>query len=1490
MLSGVVLLAGYCSGVVGQTVDDHGFKALPRPINYATPLAPKEGAKAVIVYGKTAPWTREAAIAVQKAIQDWSGVKLEAADDRAVTSEETWLLNDAYRHTPLIVLGNAQDNRVMHAMGVRYLLRSNRSWPGGDRFFIRTVFEPFVADVNYVALEASNRAGMDAATAKFAEWVKTFDEKARANATIPPSLHLVGSGKDRWEKGTTGWKPPAEWANAPDKSVAELIRAFKGKPSLAGTAALNDGVTSDILNYMLGGYVTGDGPTTFGLDPARRRAIAAMCLLGCRAQGGRTHGNFDHYGALGSVCGIRAVFQCGVLSAEELREFESCMVLSTAAPLDYVYNTMIGGELDLPSGNRHHSAALLSTIHAADYVLTHCRLDEKTRKEIQRRYDGAHTTAVRMVDAFRDYDDTDSGGEDTLMQVSALLHEGLMENVRNGNLRRSADFFLMTVDNMPGRWGGNGLYVGLSGFSSGPGWVLFPFHGGGLVEEAAFYYDDPQYRWLANHWAEVKHSRAGGYLYFHTDTVGKMTRPVVPATYDGVRALPYDGRLCRLLNDPAVRRAGANDGDNYRLPPESAEKAVDRIVFRDDFDNRAAYLFLSGSSPFRQVWPYQNNMIARFTDLAEVWLYTNVNGSSGWVRNVVSISNGKGFAPRAGCALEALANLGEVTAAASREPAAAGADWTRTIVHWRGHYFVVIDRMEALADDEFSYVCRWRCPQMAGLKDGVWTATAPSGSKMRIQNTEPVFQTSEHWEMDGAARPYVLQQYKHAKLAKGQAQTYQNLLFVSAPERPDDFEARQVDPQAVLVKGRTNAGDHLALIGVGGRIPLEGFETDAAIYDVAGNTLHLAGVTTLKARIGTEMQEVFRAGKPVNLLLDCETGKGEIEVRGDVPVEARTGETSAAHKPGREPVVLARAGVLPKPAGLVETLWRQSKAPQAGATDENAAPEVFAVNPASATLERPWKRLTTAEIASTPRPNDQRNSYRMWNSTDNLEITLTLPESEKVGCLRLVGANKPAAEVAGRNPLPAEWCGTSGPVNKADDMKFSLVLSDDGFKNDLRKIDEPKIAFEYTCYPPEDHTCMQHFGTWRIEVGQKARQIRLTPRAASKQRARLELRDIEVYAAARVDELAVKVSVADLDGEGSNELVVGTSEKQLAAYDAQGRQLWIKNFPGDILKMDTADLHGDGKAEAIAYLMTETLHQVKADGTEGPVGDVLQAERDNNNGFWGVAGAFAMAPWAPNGEKKKEVLLFTEWSYGVQADGTVKPRGRMGLPLGAGRLVNLYPNEPEVLVEVHGRDVDLWSARRDKDGKYAHLGGKPQVIGPDGGKLAWVQQVDIAGAKGFLAAYQGGINYYPISAFEPKSKEQGWEFSSGGVPAVAALMADLQGDPLVGRPAVFMARLDGFVNVLKLADGSVQGLLNVGEPILGLAILKGKGGKACLAVGTKFGVHLFDGDLKPIGSHKFSTPAAGFAGPGGKDKDRVYVVDVAGNVTVLTAKVFSPAK
>ena len=228
-------------------------------------------------------------------------------------------------------------------------------------------------------------------------------------------------------------------------------------------------------------------------------------------------------------------------------------------------------------------------------------------------------------------------------------------------------------------------------------------------------------------------------------------------------------------------------------------------------------------------------------------------------------------------------------------------------------------------------------------------------------------------------------------------------------QKPGRLGGRQTESACYFVGRERLRGEHLALIGVGGPIPLPDFETDAAIYNVVGNTLHLAGLTMLKAKIGAEMREIFSSKEPVNLLLDCETGKGQIEVRQEnnsgtttmlrmvpglpasVPAED-TGWQAASgtpapttHTPGRQPVVLAQAGELPKPAASVEALWNRSKPPQAGTTDEKNAREVFTVKPAPARLQRPLKRLTSADIASTPRPNDRRNSYRMWNSTDNLQ-------------------------------------------------------------------------------------------------------------------------------------------------------------------------------------------------------------------------------------------------------------------------------------------------------------------------------------------------------------------------------------------------------------------------------------------------------------------------------------------------------------------------
>ena len=131
----------------------------------------------------------------------------------------------------------------------------------------------------------------------------------------------------------------------------------------------------------------------------------------------------------------------------------------------------------------------------------------------------------------------------------------------------------------------------------------------------------------------------------------------------------------------------------------------------------------------------------------------------------------------------------------------------------------------------------------------------------------------------------------------------------------------------------------------------------------------------------------------------------------------------------------------------------------------------------------------------------------------------------------------------------------------------------------------------------------------------------------------------------------------------------------------------------------------------------------------------------------------------------------------------------------------------------------------------------------------------------------------------PNSATNGWGFSAGGVPVTAALAEDLNAD---GVPEVFLGREDGFVNVFALDGGKPIAMLNAAGPVLGLAMLQDRKGRACLAVGTQFGVHLVGPDFKRRGMR--AMPAAAFAGPGGKDRDRAFVVDASGHVTVLILK------
>jgi hypothetical protein len=453
------------------------------------------------------------------------------------------------------------------------------------------------------------------------------------------------------------------------------------------------------------------------------------------------------------------------------------------------------------------------------------------------------------------------------------------------------------------------------------------------------------------------------------------------------------------------------------------------------------------------------------------------------------------------------------------------------------------------------------------------------------------------------------------------------------------------------------------------------------------------------------------------------------------------------------------------------------------------------------------------------------------------------------------------------------------------DLKFALVLSDDGFDQDVRRVDQPEVTFDETGIYPIFHHDFGRLPTFRLEVGAAARYIRIVPTSANPEKPFVSFQGCEVYGPELADDLVVQPFAADLNGDGGNELAVGTSNREIAAFGADGERLWSFRLPGDLFTMGCADLDDDGRSEVLAETMREAVHCLNGDGTERYRADLNQALRkamgdehvDNNTA---AAGALALGVWAPEGPQRKVVVLPSEISYRVTADGEAEPcwfYQDWGWR-GATRLTNLWPGEPEVLATV-GTYITLFSPQRDADGNYTRLANKQPAGRPSAFLMhgfGWAQQVDLPGYQGLLAANESGVNWCPIDYLTSDAETGGWGFDTGGVPIVAALAEDLNDD---GLPEVCLAREDGFVNVLSLATGTPLALLNTGEPILGMAVLGDGPSSRRLAVGTRFAVHVYGADFARVS--RTAAPAIGFAGPGGPQRDRVYVVHGDGTVEAL---------
>ena len=137
-----------CFAGENADADPASQKTFSRHINFRTPLA-----ECAIVFPSGMQNGEFEAARIRKAIREVTGLDAEMVSDRDVTSEDSWLIKEEYLSRPLIVLGNATDNRAVYALSTRMLTIANHRWPGKTKFCNRSVLEPFRRDVNCILLE-----------------------------------------------------------------------------------------------------------------------------------------------------------------------------------------------------------------------------------------------------------------------------------------------------------------------------------------------------------------------------------------------------------------------------------------------------------------------------------------------------------------------------------------------------------------------------------------------------------------------------------------------------------------------------------------------------------------------------------------------------------------------------------------------------------------------------------------------------------------------------------------------------------------------------------------------------------------------------------------------------------------------------------------------------------------------------------------------------------------------------------------------------------------------------------------------------------------------------------------------------------------------------------------------------------------------------------------------------------------------------------------
>ena len=1121
---------------------------------------------------------------LQAAIHRRCGARPGVLRPEAVTRE-------TFRKRNLILVGNIVNNAALRPLYANYLTCAD-AMTLGDTFLMHTVPSPFGGERSAIVLGAGGPASARAAVAAFGG---LLSEEA---SSVLPLLH-TGRG------GSTISAPSEEAVQQAAESAAQEIAGMLAKQG-------GRGVTARAGKHGLRYQQSGDPLCAVRFLAACRRFLEYL------AKEGHAHGDTDDFidsTAWWMPVGLDCLEESPLLKAED-RRFLTNLVYSVGHYCGSMCSNWAGTGRPRPVLHNHMSFPLLSSWVAGRYFADHYadRAAESWMWVADVLFGRQSHSAQPQEDA---------GGY--LRHIPEhLIHWALAADKRGyletGEAAAFAELSMAVTDNLG--------YEAQFGDAGGPRTDLQAQ----LLRTIAFATDTPSLAWLAD-----KHKKGvGRYVVEHEH--------VSPPAITGIRSIPVtQGAYDYLRKFTGVPRALAG------IP---RARTFHKISLRSGVEAQDQYLLLDGLG--RGYHHHEDaNSIIRMTDKGMICLldahYTN--RSPVYHNAVTVVRDGRGALFPLFSEKLVEANLPTTGFVQSLLDDYNGVRWFRNILWLKGEYFLVFDELRTKEPGDYSFQCLWRTLGQATLRNQEMLNRNRDGVLFHVRNADSADQCRLSHDVfgieveRGRGEVTKLHQIVNRRLVPGQSHTYLNLLYTDAPERVVETDFRRVAPQAALVRRK----EELALAGLAQEVVRLGdIEVRAGMFLIAADRVALAGATSLRW-----CGIVFDTTEPVNMEIDLAAGRGVVHVRSSTQAVTRgvdrlkgnAVQGTMALPPGRHEIALARSTVdsagrrrslseiwrtagsdagsrrsVPAPSLNIAKLWafpaaalgRQEVLSQSVATTLSCDVEPYKASP--------WIATHPVRLCHVV---DGTKDFAIWERDQTPTVTFDFEHPVQVDEVTITSYWSRVADL----DLPVQPARFTVTGDKGGTIGTAVQEGELSYKSDLTfRIRTPSVTTRklmIRCEPRKGAAMMVREIT--VVGADPAGLAPVSGAMGGEQISGLDVRDAtgdqtpEILLGTQRGRLVLlrsdgtalldktlpasvnDVAMADLDGDGSTELLTGSEDATARCLDLEGNEKWATSFrfyfrPGHVTVLRPADLDGDGVMEVVVGTYNSMAHALSASG------------------------------------------------------------------------------------------------------------------------------------------------------------------------------------------------------------------------------------------------------------------------------------------------------